>query len=116
MEMHIDSKMSELTFSVSQRPKSVFQFVQKSYRGPFNPDGVLLYTQLLPYQRKGKRRKEVKDKMMIFFFLLRCERERTVMASGKRGRNNLSESSLKSQGLRKRLTMNSDTKARHDDS
>lgn len=53
---------------------------------------------------------------MIFFSLLRGERERTVMASGKGDRNNLSKSSLKSQRLRKRLTMNSDTKAQCEDS
>lgn len=58
----------------------------------------------------------MKDKMMIFLSLLRSERERTVIASGKGGRNNLSKSSLKSQCLRKRLTMNSDMKPQHEDS
>lgn len=67
-------------------------------------------------ERKGKKERKVKDKIMIFFSLLRSEQERTVMASGEGDHNNLSKSSLKSHGLRKRLTMNSDMKAQHEDS
>lgn len=97
----VDSKMSELTHILFPRDLKVWSNLFRKATGVhlILMGGFCAHScfHIREKVRERERERKVKDKMMIFCSLLRRERERTVMASGKGGRNNLSKSSLKAR-------------------